>query len=306
MLVRKSAQRVTLPAEAATRPPFPFIVGLPRSGTSLLTQMLHSHPDLALPPETHFFPKIVELCQDAADPARVFVEKVVASPSWPKFQIDADLFADRVGRLDPFDLGEALRTLYLLYAARHGKKRGGDKTPPNAYYMVLIQEVVPEAHFLHIIRDGRDVALSVKDLSFGPNTIEDAAAWWSMLLWRARGQVESLRNYFEVRYEDLVLDTETTLRDICVFLDLAWDPAMLRYYEKFEERLSEGRIGKSPEDELKDRTKNRKHFNELIGQPPRADRVGVWRREMALEDQRRFEEIAGEVLVDLDYEVGQE
>jgi hypothetical protein len=266
--------------------------------------MLHSHPNLALPPETHFFPGIVDLCQGADDPRTAFVETLTSSKNWPSFQIDPTVFAREIALIEPFDLGAALRTVYRLYAARHGKKRGGDKTPPNAYHMVLIQEVIPEAHFIHIIRDGRDVALSVKDLSFGPNTIEDAAAWWSMLLWRARGQVESLRNYIEIRYEDLVLSTEATLREVCAFIDLPWDPAMLRYYEKFEERLSEARVGKSAEDAVMDQTTTRKHFNELVGQPPQADRVGVWRREMSGDDQRAFEEIAGEVLIDLDYAVG--
>ena len=235
LLVRKLTPLVDVPAEARARRPFPFIVGLPRSGTSLITQMLHSHPDIAFPGETHFFPRIVELCATATDPRNVFAETLLTSKSWPGFQINVEKFTQRVHALEPFDLGSGLRIVYELYAAQHGKQRWGDKTPPNAYHMTMIQDVLPEARFIHIVRDGRDVALSVKDLWFGPNTFEEAAAWWVMLMWRARGQVENLRFYYELRYEDLVLKTEETLRDVCEFIDLPWDSAMLNYPEKFEE-----------------------------------------------------------------------
>jgi len=263
--------------------------------------MLNAHPDLAIPIETGFFPKVADRCATADDPRTAFLDVIRSHERWKSFQIDDLLLDQRVAQIEPFDLGAGLRVFYNMYADVKGKPRYGDKSPRHAYHMCAIQDVLPEARFIHIVRDGRDVALSVKDLSFGPSTIEDAAAWWTMLLWRARGQVESLRCYFELRYEDLVLQPEATLRQICNFIDLPWDPAMLRYHETWGDRKAESRLSRAPEDEPVRPTKGRTHFNELIGKPPQADRVAVWRREMALVDQERFAEIAGDMLEEFGY-----
>src|SRR5438034_456487 len=83
-----------------------------------------------------------------------------------------------------------------------------------------------EARFIHLIRDGRDVALSVRSVPFGPNSIREAAEWWASSIRSAREQANELRFYREVRYEDLVLDTEGALREICRFIDLDWHPGL--------------------------------------------------------------------------------
>lgn len=296
MLLRKSEPATVSLAGHGAQIPFPFIVGVPRSGTSLLTQMLHSHPELAIPMETRFFPDVADCCRAAEDPRDAFLEFIHSHQRWASFQIDDRVFRDRVARLEPFDIGEALRLVYSMYAGRMGKSRWGDKSPSHVDAMTMIQEVLPEAHFIHLIRDGRDVALSVKDLWFGPSTIEDAATWWSLHLWRARGQVENLHHYYEVRYEDLVLSPEETLRQLCDFVDLRWDPAMLNYPEKHKERIAEADLTRPADARERQKTENRPHFNELIGKPPQTDRVAVWRREMAPEDQRQFDDIAGDLL----------
>ena len=94
-----------------------------------------------------------------------------------------------------------------------------------------IQGYLPEARFVHLIRDGRDVALSVLKQPWGPQTIEAAAEKWRSRVLRGRSQQPYLGFYMEVKFEDLVLHTERELRRICEFVELDFDPAMLGYHE---------------------------------------------------------------------------
>ena len=302
---RRTPGREGNPEESLT--PSPFIVGVPRSGTTLLRLMLDAHPDLAIPPETVFIHLAAKACKHASDPRRAFLETVTSHRRWKPLHIEDDLLSQRVAAIEPFDLGEALRALYGLYAERFGKPRWGDKTPHYLRRMTLIQELLPEARFIHIIRDGRDVALSVKDLWFGADSVEEAARQWRGGIEKARRQSGNLSHYLEIRYEDLVLDTETTLRRICDFVDLPWSPSMLDYHETADGRLGEmGRDVTPPNgDEARRQGKDRNAILfSLANKPPQRDRIGRWRQEMTAIDRERFEEVAGETLRGLGYDVG--
>ena len=290
--------------EAGTLTPVPFIVGAERSGTTLLRLMLDAHPDLAIPPETHFIDRAAEACEHALNPRQVFLETVMSHRRWGDFRIEGDLLAQRISAIEPFDLSEALRAFYELYAERFGKPRWGDKTPIYVHQMNLIQDLLPEAYFIHIIRDGRDVALSTKDLWFGPDSIEEAAQRWRSLIEKARRQSRELPRYLEIRYEDLVSNTESTLRKICNFVDLPWDPSMLAYHKTAEERMSEiYRDIVAPRGKKVVRGEMRRSLHTLTDKPPQRDRIGRWRQEMTAADRKRFEEVAGETLRELGYEV---
>lgn len=285
--------------------PAPFVVGAERSGTTLLRLMLDAHPDLAVPPETHFIDRVAEACGDTPEPRRTFIETVTSHRRWGDFRVDGEELARRISGIEPFDLGEALRAFYGLYAQKFGKTRWGDKTPKYVHSMRLIHRLLPEARFVHIIRDGRDVALSTKDLWFGPDSVEEAARKWRSLIEKARRQSREVPHYLEIRYEDLVSETEPTLRRICEFVDLRWDPAMLAYHKTAEERMSEiYRDMETPRGKKVVRGEMRRSLHTLTGSPPQRDRVARWKAEMSAEDRKRFEEAAGETLRDLGYETG--
>ncbi|HEX5849352.1 MAG TPA: sulfotransferase, partial [Rubrobacter sp.] len=285
--------------------PAPFIVGAERSGTTLLRLMLDAHPQLAIPPETHFIERAAEACEDAPEPRRAFLETVTSHRRWGDFRIEEERLTERVAGIEPFDLGEALRAFYGVYAERFGKPRWGDKTPNYVHRMLLIHGLLPEARFVHIIRDGRDVALSTKDLWFGPDSVEEAARRWQALIGEARRQSKDLPHYLEVRYEDLVSETEPALRRIGHFVDLPWDPAMLAYHTTADERLKEiHRDIETPKGKRVVRGEMRRSLHTLTGKPPQRDRIARWREEMADADRRRFEEVAGDTLRELGYEVG--
>src|SRR5689334_4978208 len=137
----------------------PFIVGLSRSGTTLLRLMLDAHPELAIPPETHFIPEGAKACQEPGAPRAASLKGFPSTSTWSDFHLAADMLEARIASIEPFDLSDALRAFYGLYAERFGKRRWGDKTN-HLWNLKLIQSLLPEARFIHIVRDGRDVALS--------------------------------------------------------------------------------------------------------------------------------------------------
>jgi hypothetical protein len=286
-------------------PPVPFIVGASRSGTTLLRLMLDTHPEIAIPPETHFIPKLARRCQTAHDQRQCFLEMLESARNWRDFHIDIDVLGKRLQAHPEFDLSTGLQDFYRLYAERFGKRRWGDKTPLHLTHMSLIQELLPSSRFIHLIRDGRDVALSLRDVWFGPASIEEVPGWWISRISAARSQLEDLRFYLEVRYEDLVLQTEVTLRRICEFAELPWHPAILSYHQRAEERLAEleGDVV-SPRGDRIVKGAERVGIHTLTTRPPEPTRVYRWRREMDETERRRFESIAGSTLRELGYEAG--
>jgi hypothetical protein len=287
-----------------TLPPAPFIVGTGRCGTTLLRLMLDAHPELAIPPETHFVPAALRACRRSLLPRRAFRKAATSAPFWQDFGMDEGELARRLEGVRPFETGGALRAFYGLYAEGRGKSRWGDKTPFYVLHMRAIREALPEARFIHLIRDGRDVALSFRGLWFGPDSVAAAAEHWVSRIEAARRQAPALRDaYLEVRYEDLVLGTEPTLRKVCDFIGLGWTDAMLDYHLTARARLAEmaqplrarrGRVVGAEE---------RKAIHSLTAQPPRPDRVNIWKSEMPPADRALFERVAGQLLRGLGYDV---
>jgi hypothetical protein len=153
------------------RPPFPFIVGSGRSGTTLLRLMLEQHPDLAIPPESYFpislrhrEPRYVS--SGGFDLGR-YASDLLENVRFRDWKLD-QMVRDRLSGVEPIDWAEAIRRTFALYAERERKPRYGDKTP---WFIMRIDELstmFPEARFVHLIRDGRDVALSIRGMSWAP------------------------------------------------------------------------------------------------------------------------------------------
>ena len=288
----------------AAGPPAPFIVGVARSGTTLLRLMLDAHPDLAIPPETHFIPKVVKACEESGDPHERVFDLLTTHRRWPDYRLDADELRGRLDRIDPLSAGDALRAFYGLYAERQGKPRWGDKSPSYVRRMRRVASALPEAHFVHLVRDGRDVALSQVEVDFGPDEVTGAAKDWVDGIGKARRQARRLRHYMELRYEDLVADPEGALRRVCEFVELPWDSAMLDYHHGATGRMAEVtrdfERGDGPA--IPAAVRASRHMR--VAEPPQQERSGRWRTEMSQADREAFEAIAGGLLAELGYEVG--
>jgi hypothetical protein len=275
-----------------------------RSGTTLLRLMLDAHPDLAIPPETHFIPKLIKACEEEDDPHERVFELLTTHRRWPDYRLDTEELRVRLDRIQPLSAGEALRAFYRLYAERQGKPRWGDKTPSYVRKMRRVASALPEARFVHLLRDGRDVALSQTEVDFGPDRIPDAAREWVKGVGKARRQARRVR-YLEIRYEDLVADPEPALHRVCEFIELRWDPVMLDYHRGAEERMGEVnrdfQRGGGPA--IPAGVRARRHTR--VVEPPQRERAGRWRTDMSARDREAFEAIAGDLLVELGYDIGQ-
>jgi hypothetical protein len=300
--VRSTASRWRRQDESQSPRPMPIVVGVSRSGTTLLRLMLDAHPEIAVPYETQFLGDVLQL-RSPGDALRAqFYDTVLGAITWDDFHLDAEAFRRELDTLEPFTLTRGLRCFYTMYARRFGKRRYGDKTPGYCLYMVGIAQLLPEAHFIHMIRDGRDVALSLRHLWFGPGPdLAAQAREWVSWIRAAREQAKSCERYLEVRYEDLLADPERVLRRVCAFVDLRYTPSMLRYHERAAERMSE--VGEWRRDGVlwapREQLAAIHHFT---SHRPDQSRAGRWRHEMSPEERASFEAIAGDMLEHCGYE----
>jgi Sulfotransferase family len=287
-------------------PPAPFVCGVTRSGTTLVRLMLDSHPEVAIPGETHWLPKLIKAQERRKRSADELADLIVDHKRWGDFHLDAGELRERFRALDPVTAADAIRAFYMLYAEREGKSRYGDKTPGYVQEMRRIQRVLPEARFVHIIRDGRDVSLSHMRMNWGPETYAQSARLWRNRIRKARKVAPSINHYAEIKFEDLVADTEGVVRRVCEFIELDFDPVMLDYHERAEERLAE----KARELPRKNRPPQpaaaRLESHRLAKEPPRSDRVGMWRERMTPEEVAEYEAVAGDMLVQTGYKLASE
>jgi hypothetical protein len=300
--------------------PMPIIVGVARSGTTLLRLMLDSHSQLAMTHEAGFIPMAANLSNPLSrmfyrrlkntakhgsllnSLREEFFRTVTGSSTWNDFHIATDAFAEALRQLQPFSIPEGCRTFFRMYAMRFEKPRWGDKTPFYCQYLPAVQSILPEAHFIHIIRDGRDVALSGRGLPFTGGGVEAIARDWVRQIRLARRDARACNHYLEIRYEDLLLESAGVLQGICEFIDLPYESQMEHYYLRANERLDELGTAYRPDGAVFATKDSRLHLHRLTSQPPEPKRIGRWKTEMTREELAACTKVAGELLEELGYE----
>jgi hypothetical protein len=269
---------------------FPFVVGCRRSGTTLLRAMLHSHPLIAVPPESRF---LVALAPDVTrpwEPAHL-VEELLDHDGFGRWQLRRPVLQASFRDDPPRTYTDAMRRLYALWAegrGGNGKARYADKTPDHVLRIGAVTALFPDARVVHVVRDGRDVAASFLELGW-VDSIEKAALHWRhrVLTGHQAGALLPSSRYHEVRYEDLVERPEPTLRGLCAALGLTFDPAMLRH-----ERAAAALL----------RSEAFPHHNRYVTRPLRRG-LRDWRRDLPPAAVDRFEALAGDALALLGYEL---
>ena len=222
---------------------------------------------------------------------------------WGDFGFTDDEMLAILGALPKLEPGAAVRAFYEAYAERAGKPRWGEKTPRYVLKMPLIQRALPEARFVHVIRDGRDVALSVLDRTVREDVdAAEVARRWRRKIERAHEDRPKLDHYLEVRYEDLVADPRPALERICEFVELPFDEAMLDYHQRSGERLEEMKR-ELPEGDGSAQlsVERRMETHRRTTAPPDPKRASRWRTDMSDADREAFEAVAGSTLGELGY-----
>jgi hypothetical protein len=249
--------------------------------------MLEAHPDLAVVDESYFplglwLQRRLYVSDGLLDLPKLAEDILKEDQFHRVWGVEAALLRSRFATPEAVDFSEALRRLYALHAEVRGKLRYGDKTPWFVHEIGVLAKLFQEARFVHIIRDGRDVALSVTDAPFGPRRIEYSAAQWSSLVAKGREEGRKLGDsrYIEVRYEELTRDPERVIRPVCELFELNFTEAMLSPVESWRRDPPEQVVGRSYDP---------------------AARLRDWRHEMPTNRVAVYEAIAGAMLSELGY-----
>lgn len=268
-----------------------FIVGAGRSGTTLLRLILAGHSRLHILPETWFIrPMVRELpLTEPLTPAQVerSVSLMVQDYRWPDMGISSDELHRRAVALDRPSLKDIIGIVYQHHLTVTGKQRSGDKTPIYIDVIPQIGTLYPAAKFIHLIRDGRDVAISNIDIGWD-RYYERGNFEWTLAMAKRREYLDLpyARFILDVRYEDLVTELEATVRKVCAFLGEDFEPTML---------------------DFRDRTTlipaRERHIHGKLGQPVTSDAVAVWRRKLNMAECFAIEACLHNDLAQLGYEL---
>ena len=270
-----------------------FIVGTDRSGTTMLRLIVDRGPDAAVPPESMFLTDFAAAF-DAGGPrdeqaAARLMREVWEHPKVRLWELPARPPAVPGGLTGREAYRFIVAAPFEAYAARHGKPRWGDKTPHYVHHVDHLRRLWPGARFVVLVRDGRDVALSLRRMPFGPNNAWAAAQWWARgIRAGARAQREHPGAVLTVRYEDLAERPREQVQRLCSFLDLSYSDDMLALEHVDPARIVPDQAAWFPT-----------LFNGI-----NTSAVGRWRQEMSRRDQRVFSALAGAELAQFGYEAG--
>jgi len=266
-----------------------FIVGAPRSGTTLLQYMLRSHPGLSLPTgESHF---VIALYRNATaygdlsqpDNVRAVLRAMEAQSAeflhtdLHGMKFDAEALTQELVAEGRRTMRDLVTALFERNAAGEGKPRWGDKTPYYVLHIPKLLEWWPDAQIIHVIRDGRDVALSMfgRRHDFRAYNTYHAARQWEQYVEAGleHGRRLAVEQYLELRYEDMIGDQRAALQRICGFLGEVYSDDLMEY------RKPRG-PGKTP----------------MLQKPVQSSNKDKWKQEMTPRQIRVFESAAGETL----------
>lgn len=261
-----------------------FIVGAARSGTTLLQYMLKSHPDLSLPTaESHFYQRRTEFgdLSDLGALTRLLKaiyasRKLFFDEDVHGIRFNAGTLAKRFHARQLTSVPEVIAGIFEANAEAEGKLRWGDKTPYYILHLETLLEMFPNAQFVHIIRDGRDCALSMLERKWDLEIFNTYHAAYTWNKYVNAGKVFGAKypdRYHELCFESLLNEPEQTVDSLCRFLNIEFNEQVIDF------KKSNG-SGKT----------------QLLTQPLQKSNQGKWREQMSPRQIRIFEALAGETL----------
>lgn len=290
-----------------SRPPI-FIIGSPRSGTTLLRLILTNHSQILIPPECGFviwlqkkYKHWSKSDSNSAENRKNFLNDLKMSKKFDTWSLDINFLENEINNIKPDSYASLCETIYLAYAKSQGRNvtLWGDKNNFHIDYLRNLQELFPSAVFLHIVRDGRDVACSYREVMeqnssspYAPKLVtglESIAQEWVGNLTKINVFMDALPMSQKqvIRYEDLVSHSKQAVQRLCQWLQIPYEPEMLDFYKV--------NIAKQLEPTLTMDWKKR------TLQPIADDTVGRYRSVLTEKEQTNFLEIAHSVLASYGY-----
>lgn len=283
-----------------------YILGNPRSGTSLLRLLLNSHSLITVPPECGFFlwlaPKYINWDESKLNSKdiREFIEDVQASKKFETWNLSSQILEEIINRNKPKKYNELSLCVYLSYAFHSNKspRYVGDK---NNYYIKHLQELddlSPDAFVVHLVRDGRDIVNSYREINnvsniykYKPNlpfSISDIATEWHTNNLNIFNFYKDNTNYLTVKYEDLLERPEVILTQILNNLNLSFESKMLEFHKENALKQIE------PKETLAWKLKTL--------QPLDKSNIGIYKEKLTNSEIEEFNTIALESLKLFDYD----
>ena len=278
-----------------------FVIGNPRSGTTLLRLMLNNHPEVTVPPECGFAMWLHEIYvnTDFSDMTSIddFLEKLSTVKKIETWKINLAELKTFLIKNQPKNYQEIVPLIYRHYAnsINNHPKWLGDKNNFYISYIETIKKLLPDSKQIYIVRDGRDVACSYKDLAskkydsiYAPNLpseIKEIATEWLNNNRLIKHEVDN--GALLIRYEDLLHSPEVELNKVCEVLGLTYSSQLLNYH--INNRIQE----QEPKEFLQWKSKTLS--------PPDQGNIGKYRNILTKEEIQTFECIAGELLEEFGY-----
>ncbi|HUW84187.1 MAG TPA: sulfotransferase [Phycisphaerae bacterium] len=251
-----------------------IVGGCYRSGTTLMRAILDSHPHIAMGPESWLF---------------------VYRPDYGSLAADYDLPISYVMDLHRRStcLANFIDLFFEAYAQRRGKTKWGEKSPPNVLRLPWIWQRFPNARFIHMVRDGRDVICSMRSQhrrlvaeGFGTELkgFDECLRWWISCV-RAGIRWRGDPRYLEVKYEELVTGLRNTMARVLDFLGEPWSDEVIRAHEVQRNHPHIGYERGTPE----------------VREPIFQSSMGRWRKDLPMHEAKRFSQRAEMLLQRLGY-----
>ncbi len=212
-----------------------FIIGVGRSGTTLIQSMLNTHSMITFPPETHFVRNHLANQKEHQILSKGKYEEFlnILTNDGDLAKIDLDI--KKIFNKETKKITELYYSVLKTYLEKQNKQFIGEKDPKNLEYLKIIKSTFPDAKILHIIRDPRDVILSRVKADW----TKYKSKRYHSLIYRLQydkaikdGKTIFDENYFSFQYEKLITDPESMLRKICKFLEVEYESGMLSFYKQ--------------------------------------------------------------------------
>lgn len=276
-----------------------IILGNNRSGTSLLRLMLTCHKKIIIPPESHFMLWNHDKYHlwKSSDGYDLFLTDLFSSTKFETWELDRIELERFLHIRKPLFYSELVADVYIYYGLKNDKEAAfwGDKNSLWVEKLPVLYLLFNEAKFIHIVRDGRDIATSYINLNRHvgggskyfpklPTQIEQIAELWNNNIRSISNFLSGVpaQNYIEIKYEDLILANEATIDKILGFLGLPPSQSVFLYYEINKVKNYE------PRDFL--------GWKEKLNKPLDKTNIEKYKYELKPSEIKMFEHIAAEAL----------
>ncbi len=273
-----------------TNKPFFFIVGRPRSGTTLLRTLFDANPHVVIPPESQFivnlYPRYGKISDWSPELIRQLVDDVMTQWLFNTWNISKETLLNVLLPLaGKQSYGDLCKVIYLQYESIYPKKDilfFGDKNPGYTIYTERLAQIFPDAKFIQITRDYRDHFVSVRNVDFELPMVSLVVFKWRLFVKHFRKMVEKHPDtHLEIRYEDLVTNPEKEMKRLCEFTGVPFDPQIFDFYKQAD-----------PDHEMA-KSEVFKKFHSSLFKKINPDKIGVYKKELTTKQVKIADAAAG-------------